>query len=406
MPSKPTIFRVNDDLRSVNQKLYDPKVVAIGPLHHEKDYLQKMEQHKLRYLKLMLNRRKESSVDKYVIAMRSLEERARRCYAEPIHFSQDDFVQMLLLDSCFTIELIRKYWLDEWRESNDPIFKYEQVLSQLRHDLMLVENQVPFFVLDRLFSMTRSGNPDDNIRHLIQLFIDDISPWPGTSEMAGRVSTTNVDHLLCLVHKIWCSSFDKMVADRPVKTEEEKMLAINPTTELQEAGIKFEKDTENNFLDIKFTAGVMKIPGLDVSDDTEAVLRNIIAFEHYLSDDQPKYVSDYAFFLHCLINSSKDVERLRRYGILTNFLGDDAIVSNMFNRLGKNIIRSSSFSYADVLEDVNRHCGRRRNRWMANLRHNHFNSPWAFISVFAAAMLLLFTLTQTVFSVLSYTKSR
>lgn len=38
MPSKPTIFRVNDDLRSVNQKLYDPKVVAIGPFHHEKDY--------------------------------------------------------------------------------------------------------------------------------------------------------------------------------------------------------------------------------------------------------------------------------------------------------------------------------------------------------------------------------
>lgn len=240
---------------------------------------------------------------------------------------------------------------------------------------------------------------------IIQLFVDDISPWPGTSEMAGKVSTTNADHLLCLVHNIW-SSFEKMVADRLVKTEEEKMLAINPTTELQEAGIKFEKDTENNFLDIKFTAGVMKIPGLDVSDDTEAVLRNIIAFEHYLSDDQPKYVSDYAFFLRCLINSSKDVERLRRYGILTNFLGDDAIVSNMFNRLGQNIIRSSSFSYAVVLEDVNRHCGRRRNVWMENLRQNHFNSPWAFISVFAAAMLLFFTLIQTVFSVLSYTKSK
>ncbi|KAI3454742.1 hypothetical protein Pfo_011405 [Paulownia fortunei] len=405
-PCKPTIFRVDDDIRYANEKLYDPKVLSIGPFHHGKDHLQKMEQHKFRYLKLLLKRKKESSVDKYIMAIRSLEEKARRCYAEPVEFRSDEFVQMLLLDGCFIIELIRKYGFDELREMDDTIFQYEQVISQLRHDLMLVENQVPFFVLDQLFSMTKTGNPDDDILYLIQLFIDDISPWPEASEVTGKVSVKNVDHLLGLVYRIWCSSFAKMTANRPVKIEEEKMVAINSTTELQEAGIKFEKDTESNCLDIKFIKGVMKIPGFGVSDETESILRNLIAYEHLFIDNHPKYVTDYAFFLHCLINSSKDVEVLRRRGILTNLLGDDEMVYHMFNRLGRNILMSSDFCYADVYDKVNGHCGHRRNRWLAILRRDYFNSPWSLISFFAAIMLLLFTLTQTVFSVLSYTKSK
>ncbi|PIN24425.1 hypothetical protein CDL12_02847 [Handroanthus impetiginosus] len=389
-PCKPSIFRVNDDLRYKNEKLYNPKILSIGPFHHGKDNLQKMEHHKFRYLKLLLKRRKESSVDKYVIAMRSLQEKARKCYAEVIDLCPDDFVQMLLLDGCFIIELLRKYGLDELRERDDTIFQYEQVLSQLRHDLMLVENQVPFFVLDQLFSMTKTGDPDDDILYLIHLFIDDVSPWPDASEVSRKISLNNVDHFLGLIYQTWCSSFAKMIANKPVRTEEAKTVAINSACELQEAGIKFEKDTESNFFDIKFIKGVMKIP----------------FFDHFFVDNHPKYVTDYAFFLHCLINTSKDVEILRRLGILTNLLGDDVMVYHMFNRLGKNILTPSDFCYMDVYDKVNGHCGYRRNRWMANLRHNYFNSPWAFISFFAALMLLLFTLTQTVFSVLSYVNKK
>ncbi|XP_020554892.1 UPF0481 protein At3g47200 [Sesamum indicum] len=375
---KPSIFRVNNDIRYTNEKLYVPKVISIGPFHHGKDHLRDMEQHKFRYLKLLLKRRNESSVDKYVMAMRSLEQKARKCYAGPVEFSPEDFVQMLLLDGCFIVELIRKYGMDEWRESDDIVFQYEQVLSQLRHDLMLVENQ---------------------------LFIGDISPWPEASEMTGNISVKNVDHLLGLVYTIWCSSFAKITANRPIEIleEEHKMVAINSATELQEAGIKLEQDTESNCLDIKFIKGVIRIPGLNVSDETESIFRNIMAYEHFLIDkNQSKYVTDYAFFLHCLINSSNDVEILRRHGILTNLLGDDEMVYHMFNRLGTNILMSPHFCYADVYKKVNEYYGRRWNKWMANLRRNYFNTPWAYISFFAALILLSFTFIQTVFTVLSY----
>ncbi|CAI9786600.1 unnamed protein product [Fraxinus pennsylvanica] len=381
-PSKPSIFRVDDDLRRLNENLYDPKVLAIGPLHHGKEQVCKMEQHKFR----------------------SLEENARKCYAEHVNFDQDEFVEMLILDGFFIIELLRKHGIEEFRDKDDTIFQYKQILSRLRHDLFLVENQIPLFILDQLFSMTRTGNPDDNINYLIHLFIDDISPWTEVSEVTLKLPIKNVDHLLGLVYKIWCSSFAKMVSFRPVKTEEDKFRTVNSTNELQEAGIKFEKDSKSNGLDIKFSKGVMKIPGLHVSDESETLFRNLIAYEHCFPDDDPKYITDYAFFMHCLINSSKDVEALRRVGIITNFLGDDGMVYHMFNRIGRNIPMSSDFCYKQVFEEVNRHCGHRPNRWMANLRRNYFNTPWAFVSFFAAVMLLIFTFTQTVFSVLSYKK--
>ncbi|KAG8378194.1 hypothetical protein BUALT_Bualt08G0112500 [Buddleja alternifolia] len=417
---KPSIFRVSDDLRCVDEKLYEPKLLAVGPFHHGKKHLQKMEQHKFRYLRHLLKRIDKYSVDDYVMEIRSLEEKARGCYADSIELSRDNFVHMLLLDGIFIIELIRKYLFYEWREDDDTIFQHEQVLIQLFHDLMLVENQVPFFVLEKLFSMTES-DPDDNILYLIQAFADYISPWPDASKITGEVSMENIDHLLGLVYRIWCSSFAetsrpdkaeedrnwcsfaKMVASTPVKAEEEEVLAINSSTELQEAGIKFLKDTESNFLDIKFTKGVMKIPRFHVKDATESVLRNLIAYEHFVIVRHPKYVTYYAFFWDCLINSSKDVVILRRHGIFTNWLGDDEMVCSMFNRLGRDKLKPPDFCYDDVFNKVNQHCRNPWHSWMANLRHNYFNTPWAFISFFAALMLLLFTLTQTVFSVLSYT---
>ncbi|KAL2538440.1 Plant protein of unknown function [Forsythia ovata] len=405
-PTKPSIFRAADDLRSMNEKLYDPKVVAIGPFHHGKDQLCKMEQHKFRYLKLLLKRKNEFSVDTYVMAIRSLEEKARKCYAEPINFDEDELVEMLLVDGFFIIELLRKHGIDEFRDKDDTIFQYKHLLSQLRHDLFLVENQIPSFILVQLFSMTRTGNPDDDINYLINLFIDDISPWPKVSKVTLKLSIKNVDHLLDLLYKIWCASFAKVVSFRPIKTEEDKLLSINSTSELQEAGIKFKNDSESNCLDIKFIKGVMKIPGLHVSDESETLFRNLIAYEQSFSDDHPKYVTDYAFFMHCLINSSKDVEALRRAGIITNLLGDDEMVYHMFNRIGRNIPTSTDFCYAELFDKVNRHSGHSWNRWMANLRHNYFNTPWALVSFFAAVMLLLFTLTQTLFSILSYTKGK
>ena len=76
------IFRVHDGLRRHNPQAYEPEIVAIGPHHHAKSKLPKMEKHKLWYLQQLLLQRGESSVERYIVASAQLEERTRRCYAE------------------------------------------------------------------------------------------------------------------------------------------------------------------------------------------------------------------------------------------------------------------------------------------------------------------------------------
>ncbi|XP_035547331.1 uncharacterized protein LOC118348888 [Juglans regia] len=113
-----------------------------------------MEEHKLRYLKQMLLRRNERSVKDYISALSYLEERARNCYAERISLKKDEFVEMMLLDGCFIIELFRKCQMPHLRDKHDPIFQMCWMLAVIARDLILFENQLPYFVLTKLFEMS------------------------------------------------------------------------------------------------------------------------------------------------------------------------------------------------------------------------------------------------------------
>ncbi|KAG6424703.1 hypothetical protein SASPL_115123 [Salvia splendens] len=173
---------------------------------------------------------------------------------------------------------------------------------------------------------------------------------------------------------------------------------INSAKRLEEANVKFEKSEEEMMFNVGFKEGVMVMAPLTIEDRTESFLRSLIAYEQYF---QHNFVTDYVKFLDCIIDSSKDVEILSRRGIIENWLGDENEVAEMVNKLSESVSGpGKDFVYANMFEDVNKHCGRRWNRWMANLRKNYFYNPWTIISVLVALVLLLLTFTQTVFTIL------
>ncbi|CAK9161138.1 unnamed protein product [Ilex paraguariensis] len=314
-PSERCIFRVCDELRVENEKAYEPRIIAIGPYHHSTKYkLQEMEEHKMRYLKLLLQRRNETNVDEYVMALSDMEETARKCYAESISLNKAEFVKMMLLDGVFVIELFRK-WNARRSYRNDPILQFWRILGPI-------------------------------VSHVSDIPVDDVK------------------HLLHLAHGSMCISFAKKVMSygEMNRNENYKLELINTITELQKGGIEFK----------------------------------------FLPDIYRRYVTDYATFMDCLVNSPKDAALLRCSRIIHNHIGDDTAVCNMLNKLPNNVMRSENFCYTQVFKEVNKHCKRPCNKWIANLRRNYFNSPWAFISVVGAIVLLLLTVAQTIFSALSY----
>ncbi|KAJ4722904.1 hypothetical protein OWV82_006336 [Melia azedarach] len=380
-PTQPecSIFRVPDQLRKINEKAYEPEMLAIGPYHRGKDHLIVIEEYKTRYLHKLLQRRTDISLSDYVMAMRASEERARKCYGGLINMDKDEFVEMMLLDGCFIVEVIRKNYIQELREVDDPIFKLGWMLPFIARDMLLLENQLPFFVLRKLFSMTDMPNNNQtnyNFFYMVLYFFYGILP--------GKACPRGMDAY-------------KMNAER-----HSDWRFICCATEIQEAGIKFQKVEDGFLFDIKFENGVLKIPTLQIGDTSEAIFRNLIAYEQFAHNKNPTHILDYVKFMDCLINSSKDAELLRRRGIIDNWLGDDEVIATLINRLGDAVVLGDNFFYAEVFYKVNLHCSRRCNKWKAKLRHNYFNTPWAIISFLAAATLLGLTLVQTLFSVLAY----
>ncbi|KAH6799551.1 hypothetical protein C2S51_036035 [Perilla frutescens var. frutescens] len=404
-PSKPIIDKVDHHLRQVNEKDYEPVMVSIGPIHRGKDHVKGMELYKLRYLRHLLGRSSEKlSIEKFVLELKNLEEKARLCYPASINLDEDEFVLMLLLDGCFVIELIRKYWFKDLRDKSDQIFQFDQTLVQIRHDLMLLENQLPFFVLNQLFTMTKIEDPEDDMYHLLHFFVEDMFPWSDVSKPDSTSDIlNNSDHLLGLVYQS-CFSLSTEYFIENNGGKHNNFVRTFSASELKESGIRLKGSKGITLWDITLMDGIVKFPPLNVSDKTESILRNLIAYELCFPNDHPKYVTDFAFLMHCLIRSTKDVEILRRHGIISNFLGSDDMICLMFNKLGKNVVISSDFSYSNVFESVKKHNRLQRRRWMGKVKRKYFNTPWAVMSVIGAAMLLLLSFIQTVFCVVYYTK--
>ncbi|XP_047336673.1 putative UPF0481 protein At3g02645 [Impatiens glandulifera] len=416
---EPFIFKVFERYRKQNKRAYEPELLAIGPYNRSNTVLiQTMEEHKLRYLQLLLARRGESSVKRYVEAIRNDEEKARRCYATAFGLDTDQFVELLVVDGLFIVELSRKFSNQKLVDKHDIIFKLSWIHHVLWRDMLLFENQIPFFVVEKLFEMTRSqgecGDNDNMVYLLMWYYYTTRGYYHYHTKSSGHnewmlkavkgVKSEKVKHVLGLIHILTTSSFTE---DPSKNNQDNKMLKkwefIDNITELHESGIKFKAKHDSCLFEVTFENGTLEIPLLTIEEKTEGLLRNFIAYEQCQDSNIPRVVTDYTTMLYCLIKSSKDVGLLRKCGILNNLIGDDGSASGVISSLSSSVFVShDGFCYKDVFNDVNHYYRRRRNIWKANLRKHYFNTPWAVISFLAAVVLLLLTFTQTLTSLLPF----
>lgn len=145
------IYRVSKKHRKGKEAAYTPRLVPIGPLHHEWGQLQGMESYKLRCLQNFLIR--------FGVGLNNLvrfavhEERfVRGCYEDTINLNPKQFSEMIMLDGVFTVELFLKNRFLQLRERSDIIFENRWMENDLLHDILLLENQLPISVTKGLLS--------------------------------------------------------------------------------------------------------------------------------------------------------------------------------------------------------------------------------------------------------------
>ncbi|XP_044482190.1 UPF0481 protein At3g47200-like [Mangifera indica] len=390
--------RVPRTLRRGNEEGYTPKLISIGPFHHGKPELTDMKEKKKLYMKNFLQREEINEILSFI---KDYEKTIRACYAEAFRLQSIEFVMMILYDSIFIIEIFI-------REQLDVRSDISLVTISLCTDLQLFENQLPYFVLEQIYMLAfTSTDMPFTFKQLsyrffsaftcveltaLSLEVKHFTDWKRINLLKSSLETSSLETV----------SDNKWIHDLPCAVK------------LHESGVKFKKihiGGEQSLFDIKFDkrkqlipffeVHELQMPQLLVDEGTQRLFENIIALEQCLYPEDTQ-VCNYVELMTYLINTKEDMDLLVEKEIISNKLGDNVLVANMFNKL--NVLQRPS-SYYHVYAQLKRHYDNPWNRVKVNLKIGtlkrvYFNNPWRGAATIAAIILLLLTIVQTVCSIL------
>nr|XP_023919221.1 UPF0481 protein At3g47200-like [Quercus suber] len=393
------IYKVPPQLRKRNEEAYTPQVISIGPFHSKNARLKTMEVHKGRYLRSFVKRSK-IKLEYLVGKIKEMEDKIRFCYAEVIDLTSDMFVKMILVDACFILELFFRRRSESLTKSTSSLVG-EARAAALKVDLLLLENQLPFFVLEELHQLAfpSLSNADpclSNYDILLKLSISYFKFRDSNIQFIQKAhSNVKIEYFTDLIRTFQLPPPENL----PKRGNDWAGLSYT-ATQLHEAGVKFEVVTSECRFDIKFEDGVLKIPMLELNHWTEVVTRNIMALEQtrYLEDG---HFTDYFLFIDSLINTREDVDLLCNKNILVNHLGDNNAATSMINDLNKGILlMPTREDYVDLCNKLNSFYKEPWHSWKATLRRQYFSTPWRAASIVAAIILLVLTFIQTACSII------
>ncbi|KAK7813428.1 upf0481 protein [Quercus suber] len=182
-PLKCLIFKVPAHVREVDERAYNPKVVSIGPFHHDEPGLRFMEAQKLRFY----NR------------------------------------------------LLQKYEGLLGKDMEEPIFETRWMLPTIAHDLLMLENQLPMFVLQKIFELTTIKREPTLNMLALQFFVP-LRPRKDKLKTDILETKGKYPHLLALFHSTFISR-DHKKQPSLVKGVKDLVDTIEDIDILRDAGI-------------------------------------------------------------------------------------------------------------------------------------------------------------------------
>lgn len=393
------IYRVNSNLRQVNQKAYTPKVVSIGPLHRGNEELQAMEEHKLRYLQTFLCSA-SLAIEDCVNLVRNWEAQARNCYAETIEQTSDEFAKVILVDGCFVVMVLMFPYFPQLIQEGDRLFFVPYFFEQVFTDMALLENQLPFFLslYNFFISSTKLELQFPSIWNLVYAFFKPVIGVNKPPEVNGIPQVSHFVDVIRFFYQPISETYHQSIS-QTLGSDPEAIYSTPSATHLHAAGVKFESVTGSSPMDIGFADGVLKIPNLDLKDSTEIIFRNLLAFEQLHSLDG--YITAYLCLLDKLIDTPQDVDLLVQGGVIRNMLGSNEDACKLFNNISTYTYLSSEPYFFSICKDLQAYCKTPWHKWKAALKREYLSTPWKVLGITVAFLLLILTFIQAVCSLLS-----
>ncbi|KAB5518970.1 hypothetical protein DKX38_023289 [Salix brachista] len=344
-------------------------------------------------------------------------------------FDDEQFARMMFLDGCFILQFISCV-----TNNYENLEMSDRQVASVKRDLLLLENHVPFPVLQSLITL----RPILFCSALITAFIvlsllDRLLILTGKKRKASASGydwqcqpAQQPAHLLELLHSLFICSHKSKVNSSPrryryclsylvtcckkiipakskpvVARESRGHYLYYSAKNLKKVGIHFIPSQTSGLMDVKFKSsffyGTAKLPTLTIDVWTMPLLLNLVAYEKSSALDQLS-VTSYICFMDSLIDDADDVKELRSNGIIVNFLGSDQQVADLFNNMGRSLEPDTS-AYNDVKREINNQCESTLKKWVAEWQQTYFHSPWSILACAAAAVGLALTATQAYYTI-------
>ncbi|VAH84524.1 uncharacterized protein LOC119282158 [Triticum dicoccoides] len=423
--------------------LHAVRAVAIGPYHRGDRGLAFDDEAKLPFLRYLQDQC-GLDVEQYVAALGA----ARGCFRDEFADDADavaadwlrdeeKFVKMLLLDSSFLLVFSLMFgkaggWgeraaaLVVTRERFVLYTAVAQYADEIKLDLLVLENQIPFAVVKLLAASCR-GLKLRSVEELMLGCFDCICPTRarGKVDLLLRETTdAKFYHILHLFHWSRVPENKYGVLSVPLKLLEAKEESdqsgwIMPCArELHRAAVWFRKpsldgaERHGGDLNMEFRSAaaspmaVMTIPSFHILAYTAALLHSMLAFEKHFHWAHGACVTVHVKRMEGLIRCPQDAALLRRRWILGSVKCTDEEVVDFFRDM---VLEAAGVpmpeEYGEMIRAVARHRRRRARRWCGDLILHFLPSPWVSVSLAAVvALIIVPAMLQTIYTILGYQK--
>nr|CAD1840821.1 unnamed protein product [Ananas comosus var. bracteatus] len=392
--TRPIIRRVHYLLRSIEKgdQYFNPEVVAIGPYHRHDPQVQPAEAIK-KAVALDFCKSSRRSVREFYKVVRDVTPLARLCYADRFDdISDKEFADMMFFDGCFLLQFIvtatgyipASLSVERWMSSFN--------LDRVFRDVMLLENQLPWVVLEALMSFR--WVPIDLFLQKIVAKIDMTAGLLPPYDEGGshRDNDRSPCHLLELVR-------EKFLGPQVQRGDDivTHISIFTSAIDLAEVGVRICASDTFRFRNFSFRRGPLygwlSLPPIVLTTYNRIVLSNLVAFEMCPGVASESSVGSYLSLLVALISREEDVKELRSKKILYGGLSDQQSLS-FFKSLSPYLMTGND--YMSLLQHLNDYHRRRKVRvFIHKIVYNNFN----FLLAATSVVLFLITILQTIFTI-------
>ncbi|KAF5945916.1 hypothetical protein HYC85_016144 [Camellia sinensis] len=206
-----SIFRVPTNISVFKPQAYTPQLIGLGPYHHFHPELYEMERYKLASASRLKKQIKSLEFKRLVDMIIELEHKVRACYHKYLDIEAETLAWIMAIDGLFLLEFLHSFYINMKENMSSSTSTTAHLMDsagrKLVHngilgDIMMLENQIPIFLLSKILSIQCSlPDVEDNLLpSMLVGFCEALSPLKLIKEDLPSSQVSEHVHLLDLLY--------------------------------------------------------------------------------------------------------------------------------------------------------------------------------------------------------------